>query len=160
MAMPTCRRLRGRLSLCNSRTRLLQLRPGRTERSIREHRPSGSVRSRLLPVPNRMRRRYSSPPPPVGDFSVSVSPASLSVVEGTPSPAVTVAVAGQNGFTGSVTMALAGLPEGATSSPAPPFSVAAGASQQMTFSIPLTVPSALTRLLSGEAAAACRTMPS
>lgn len=41
---------------------------------------------------------------------------------------------GLNGFTSSVSVAIEGLPQGVTSSPVSPFSVAAGKSQQVTFS--------------------------
>jgi hypothetical protein len=56
-------------------------------------------------------------------------------VGGTTSP-VTLSVSGQNGFAGAVSFDLEGLPQGITSSPASPFSVSGGASQQVTFSAP------------------------
>jgi hypothetical protein len=65
---------------------------------------------------------------------LSVSPGSISVEQGATSAAVTVAVNPINGFTGSVSIAVEGLPAGVTSSPASPFSVAAGQNQQVTFS--------------------------
>jgi len=78
----------------------------------------------------------SSYTPPAGDFTVSVSPAQVSAIVGTESPSVSVAVAGVNGFTGAVTVTLSGLPAGATSQPASPFTIAAGGSQSFVFSIP------------------------
>ena len=73
---------------------------------------------------------------PAGDFTVSVSPAQVSAIVGTESPSVSIAVAGVNGFTGAVTVTLSGLPAGATSQPASPFTIAAGGSQSFVFSIP------------------------
>ena len=80
-----------------------------------------------------------SPPPPAPDFSLSVSSGSISVEQGATSGAVTVAVNPNNDFTGSVSIAVEGLPAGVTSSPASPFSVAAGQSQQVSFSVPASV---------------------
>jgi len=50
-------------------------------------------------------------PPPT--FTLSASPASLTVIQGA-SGTSTIAVAGQNGFTGSVTLAASSLPSGVT----------------------------------------------
>ena len=80
-----------------------------------------------------------SPAPPAPDFSLSVSSGSISVEQGATSGAVTVTVNPINGFTGSVSIAVEGLPAGVTSSPASPFSVAAGQSQQVTFSTSTSV---------------------
>lgn len=80
-----------------------------------------------------------SPPPPAPDFSLSVSPGSISVEQGATSGAATVAVNPINDFTGSVSIAVEGLPAGVTSSPASPFSVGAGQSQQVSFSVPASV---------------------
>lgn len=79
------------------------------------------------------------PPPPAPDFSLSVSPGSISVEQGATSGAATVAVNPINDFTGSVSIAVEGLPAGVTSSPASPFSVGAGQSQQVTFSASTSV---------------------
>jgi glycoprotein endo-alpha-1,2-mannosidase len=49
---------------------------------------------------------------------------------------VTVSVNSQNGFTGPVNMTLSGFPNGITSSPASPFVLSPGTSQQVTFSAP------------------------
>lgn len=76
------------------------------------------------------------PSAPQPDFSFSVAPSALPATVGTTSPPAAVAVVGQNGFTGTVTVAISGLPQGATSSPASPFTVFPGAIQQVTFSIP------------------------
>jgi sugar lactone lactonase YvrE len=52
---------------------------------------------------------------PVPSFNLSASPASLTVIQGG-SGTSTIAVTGQNGFTGSVTLAASGLPSGVTAS--------------------------------------------
>src|SRR5437899_3795655 len=73
------------------------------------------------------------PPPPPPDFSISVSPSSVSIgAGGIPSP-VTISVNAKNGFTGSVDIELQGIPQEVTPSPSSSFSLAAGASQAVTF---------------------------
>ena len=67
------------------------------------------------------------PPPPAADFSIGLSPSSVSVLRGATSPAINITVNGLNGFTGSVQIALSTLPAGVTSNPSSPFAVAAGA---------------------------------
>jgi hypothetical protein len=66
-------------------------------------------------------------PPPAADFALSLSPNSLSLSEAT-SSAITVSVAAQNGFSGSVQLTLSGLPAGVVTNPAGSFSIPAGAS--------------------------------
>jgi hypothetical protein len=78
------------------------------------------------------------PPPPAADFTISASPAELTQQAGGTSAPVGISVGGLNGFSGSVNVSLSGLPPGATSTPASPFAVAAGGTQNLT----LTVPSA------------------
>lgn len=78
----------------------------------------------------------SSNPPPVEDFTLSVLPAQVSATVGTVTPSVSVSVASVNGFTGSVTVTLSGLPAGSTSQPVSPFTIAAGGSQSFVFSVP------------------------
>lgn len=56
------------------------------------------------------------PPPPVPDFTLSLSPASITLAQGGASRAVQVSVMGQNGFAGSVSVTVATLPSGVTSS--------------------------------------------
>jgi hypothetical protein len=75
------------------------------------------------------------PPLPPPDFSVSVSPASVSTQVGTTTSPVTISVNGESGFSGSVSVALQGIPQGITASPSS-FSLVAGASQSVTFSVP------------------------
>src|SRR5258708_4818793 len=73
-----------------------------------------------------------------GDFTVSIAPAQVSATLGTASPAVSISVTASNGFTGSTTITLSGLPAGSTSQPSSPLMIAAGASQSVTFNIPST----------------------
>jgi len=74
------------------------------------------------------------PTGPAPDFVLSLSPSAISVGQGTTSSPVTVSVAARNQFTGSVSVAITGLPEGTRSSLASPFLVAAGTSQEVTIS--------------------------
>jgi hypothetical protein len=75
---------------------------------------------------------------PVADFNIVLSATALTVNAGA-SNSFTVSITGQGGFTGSVAVTLAGLPAGATTSPASPFPVAAGSSQSVVVSVPATV---------------------
>jgi len=75
-------------------------------------------------------------PPPVGDFSLTLSPVQINATLGSTSPAVLLSVAALDGFTGSVTVNISGLPTGANSTPSSPFTIAAGANQPLTISIP------------------------
>lgn len=78
----------------------------------------------------------SSSPPPAQDFSISVSPSSVSTqVGGTTSP-VTVSVTALNGFTSAVTVTSSGFPNGINSSLAAPFTLSPGMTQTVTFSAP------------------------
>jgi glycoprotein endo-alpha-1,2-mannosidase len=79
--------------------------------------------------------RTSTVPLP-GDFTLSVTPGSVSTTVGSTSAPLTLTVNPLNGYTGSVTVAISGAPNGITSSPASPFSVGVGSSQQVTFSAP------------------------
>ncbi len=76
------------------------------------------------------------PPGPQPDFSISVVPAAISVTVGTNSFPVRVSVEGQNGFVGNVSVAIAGLPSGATSSPPTPLTIPAFGNVDATFFIP------------------------
>jgi Bacterial Ig domain len=64
----------------------------------------------------------------------SVAPTSLTAIVGSGSAPATVSVTPVNGFTGTVSVALSGLPAGATTNPSFPLSVAANSSQQFTVS--------------------------
>jgi len=73
------------------------------------------------------------PPPPPADFTVSLSPASLSTAAGTTSPAATLSTTAINGFSASIQVTLNGLPAGINPSPASPFSVPASGTQSVVF---------------------------
>jgi len=75
---------------------------------------------------------------PSPDFSIALSPTSITANTGTSNSTFTAAIIGQNGFTGSVAIALSGLPDGVTSSPTSPFSVNAGNTQTVTLTVPTT----------------------
>ncbi|HXY47854.1 MAG TPA: Ig-like domain-containing protein [Terriglobales bacterium] len=70
------------------------------------------------------------------DFSLTLSPASVSAQVGTTTAPVSIAVNGQPGFSGSVSVSLQGVPRGVTVSPSSSFAVAAGAGQPVTFDLP------------------------
>src|SRR3989442_344107 len=75
------------------------------------------------------------PPPPAPDFSISVSPSSVSIGVGGITSPVTISVNAKNGFARSVDIQLQGIPQEVTSSPSSSFSLAAGASQAVTFNV-------------------------
>lgn len=83
---------------------------------------------------------YQPPPQPAQDFAIAISPSSLTQQAGGATSTFTVSITGQNGFTGSVSVSLSGLPAASTTSPASGFAVAAGASQTVTLSVPSSVP--------------------
>jgi hypothetical protein len=96
---------------------------------------------------------------PVADFNIVLSPAALTVNAGAFN-SFTVSITGQGGFTGSVAVTLAGLPAGATTSPASPFTVAVGSSQPVVVSVPATVFAGNFPLtLSGTSAALAHSVP-
>jgi uncharacterized membrane protein len=76
-------------------------------------------------------------PPAAGDFSLSVSPASVSVKQGT-SGSYTVTITRTGGFAGAVQLSVSGLPSGATAvfSPNP----ATGTTSTMTVTVGATTP--------------------
>src|SRR5215470_6671555 len=65
-------------------------------------------------------------PPPVQDFTLSVSPVSASSVSGTTSSAVTVSVTPTNGFTGAVNISVQNLPPGVDPLPKASFTIVPG----------------------------------
>jgi hypothetical protein len=69
--------------------------------------------------------------PPVGDFSVSLSPDSTSAVVGNTTSSVLISTSPQNGFTGTINISLQGIPAGVNAMPAASFSLEAGASQSV-----------------------------
>jgi len=76
----------------------------------------------------------SVPPIPVGDFNLSISSQSLFVPIGSGAETLQVSVQPTGGFNQPVTVSLSGLPEGVTSTPSSPFTLAPGGSQTVTFS--------------------------
>src|SRR5207245_10506007 len=61
--------------------------------------------------------QIAAAPPPTGDFSIVAVPTSLGAILPGPSQIYTVTVdAGQSGFTGTVSLAVSGLPSGASGS--------------------------------------------
>ena len=81
--------------------------------------------------------------PPVGDFALSVAPAQIIATSGTTTPNILLSVAPLQGFTGSVTVQISGLPTGATTTPPSPFSIVAGASQSFAISLPASSPAGM-----------------
>jgi hypothetical protein len=75
----------------------------------------------------------SHTPQPEGDFSLAASPSSVALTQGGSAP-VSVTVSAVNGLTGSVNVAIGGLPPGVTASPASPFSAAVGSTVSVTLS--------------------------
>lgn len=75
------------------------------------------------------------------DFSMVLTPTSVTANAGSSSSSFTVSITALNGFTGSVSVGLSGLPGGTTTSPASPFPVAAGSSQTVVLTIPSTLTS-------------------
>ena len=75
--------------------------------------------------------------PPAPDFSLSISPASRSVVRGR-AAGYTMTVSPHNGFTGSVALTATGLPAGATASFSPnPATTSSTLTVQTTRSTPI-----------------------
>jgi len=73
-----------------------------------------------------------TPAPASPSFTISLNPSSISVSPGT-SGAVTVSLQPENGFEGTATVTLSGLPSGMTVSPSSPFSLtAAGQALELT----------------------------
>jgi IPT/TIG domain len=72
-------------------------------------------------------------PAPSADFSITLSANSLTLAQGATSAPINVSVTPQNGFAGSVQIALSGVPTGVISNPASSFTVAAGASAPILF---------------------------
>jgi hypothetical protein len=72
------------------------------------------------------------PPPPIEDFSINISPSSVTVAQNSTS-SISVNVASENGFTGTVSITFSGLPAGVTTNPTSPFSVISGQSTSIVF---------------------------
>jgi hypothetical protein len=88
------------------------------------------------------------------DFGLTLSPAAITVSGGGSNSTFAVYTTSQNGFSDSITITVSGLPAGATTSPASPFTVAAGSAQTVVLSVPATVsPGVFTLAVSGTSAA-------
>jgi glycoprotein endo-alpha-1,2-mannosidase len=77
-----------------------------------------------------------SQPPPAPDFSIAISPSSVSTQVSSTTLPITVSLTAQNGFTGPVIVTLSGFPNGINPSPAPSFMLTSGTTQHVTFSAP------------------------
>jgi hypothetical protein len=75
---------------------------------------------------------------PAPDFSIVLTPATVTANAGSSNSSFAVSITGQNGFSDTVSVTLSGLPAGVTTSPTSPFTVAAGNSQTVTLSVPTT----------------------
>jgi glycosidase len=82
----------------------------------------------------------ASTPPNTPGFTLTASPNSLVAAETSTSGAVTLTAMPVNGFTGSITVAIAGLPTGVSASPSSPFTLSVGSSQPVTFTVGSSVP--------------------
>jgi uncharacterized protein YfaS (alpha-2-macroglobulin family) len=77
-------------------------------------------------------RRWGPAPPPTADFLINLSPASVALAQSDTS-SVSISVASQNGFTGSVDVVLTGLPSGISTNPAGTFTVTTGQNTTIVF---------------------------
>ena len=68
---------------------------------------------------------------------IALAQDALTVGVGDTSPAVTVSATAMNGFASAVSVAVSGLPAGASTSPQSPFSLAPGSTQDVTVTIPV-----------------------
>jgi hypothetical protein len=80
----------------------------------------------------------AAPPP---DYTLTLSPASVTVVAGGVGTAVSVTAAAVNSFTGTVAVAIAGLPAGVTANPAT-LSLTPGVTQSITLTVGLNAAAA------------------
>ncbi len=83
----------------------------------------------------------TSTPKPTPDFSLAASPTSLSVNAGTTSTAITLTSSAQNSFTGSIAIAISGLPSGVTANPSTLTLTPAQSSATTTITAPITTTS-------------------
>ena len=78
-------------------------------------------------------------PPPPG-FSLSAGPGSVLAAQTSTTAPITVTATGTNGFNGTISVSIAGLPAGVTPLPGSAFTLAAGGSQVVTFAVGASVP--------------------
>ncbi len=98
---------------------------------------SGGVMAAPAPPP------VAAPPPP--GFALSATPGSLLVAQTSSAAPVTLNATATNSspgsvFNGTITVSVAGLPAGVTTSPASSFSIAAGGTQVISFAVGPSVP--------------------
>ena len=74
------------------------------------------------------------------DFTVTISPTAVTILAGATVSAFSVSITGRNGFTGTASVSLIGLPADVSSSPASSFDVAAGHTQAVTLSVSSSSP--------------------
>lgn len=121
--------------------------PGRTspDISINPSRPTGNAAPPAVSTasynctvslnrPTREGTSGASSPP--CDFSLSLSSLQLTTQMGTATTPITVSTTALNGFSGSVAIAVAGLPAGVTCSPDCAFMLTAGKSAQLSLMVP------------------------
>jgi glycosidase len=77
--------------------------------------------------------------PPPSSFTLTASTGSVLVSQSSTSTPIEIGVQGVDGFQGSVSISLQGLPAGVTTSPTFPVSISAGSSQAVTFTVANTV---------------------
>ncbi|MFC5863825.1 beta strand repeat-containing protein [Acidicapsa dinghuensis] len=87
----------------------------------------------------------SATQPPSPDFALSVSPSSLSLTAGQSGSQVSVLATALNSFTGSVNVALSGLPAGVTASPSS-LTLTPGAAQSITLTAASTAAASSTKI--------------
>ena len=80
-----------------------------------------------------------APPPP--DFTLAISPATLTIMAGTAGSQVSVTATALNSFTGTVAIAISGLPAGVTANPTT-LNLTPGTAQNMTLTAALTAAAA------------------
>jgi hypothetical protein len=76
-------------------------------------------------------------PPPLPDFSLTITPTSQTLVEGTTGTALALVATATNGFASPVVIGIAGLPAGVTASPASP-TLTPGTAQNVTLAASTT----------------------
>ena len=82
----------------------------------------------------------SGSPPPAQDFRLSLTPSSTNAVLGNVTPSVLLSVEPENGLTAAVSISLQGVPAGVVASPSSSFSLSAGVSQSISFSLSNSAP--------------------
>jgi hypothetical protein len=101
----------------------------------------------------------TTPPPPQPDFSLAITPQSLNLTTGAAGQPVQVTATALNGFTGTVGVALTGLPTGVTASPAS-LSLSPGVAQSTTLTAANNAATGSTNVIfTGTAAALSHTTP-